>query len=352
MLVETILDIRDKIVAGVFVNEGQVSKGVVMRLLRDLGWDVHDPKQVSAEHAIGNRRVDYALCCPAFGTAVLIEVKRLGRLRTKGEEQLFDYCAKQGVPLAVLTDGRSWNLYFPGGMGSYEQRKFAVVDLVEDVPEKSAEQLGRYLEFGAVESGESHERVIRDHQRHWKQIVARRHFPAVFEALVSGADSRLVELFRDEVEEHCRIRPDAAEVADFLRDWSNGGHTGTRGPEPGSSPTPTPSVGRCRFILRGESYPCESGRALFVGVFRALAEQDSGFLERAARRVGGQVRPYLSRDRQEVTKGRDWSSPPAELPGGWWMRVQFRRSGMDRILRRAADAAGLVWGEELIVHWG
>lgn len=351
-LVETILDVRNKIVAGVFVNEDHVSKGVVLRLLGELDWDVHDPNAVCSEHRIGERRVDYALVREPFGPVVLIEVKRVGKLRAKGEEQLFDYCAKRGVPLAVLTDGKEWRFYFPAGMGNYEQRRFATVHLVDDDATDCALRLLRYLGFGGVRSGESQTNAMRDYRDHSEAIVVREQFPAVLDALVAKADPKFVELFCDEVESRCHIRPGGAAVGDFLRGLSRRRQDGKDLPGPRPEPvlTPSRSDGHHRFVLRGEEFSFESGRALFVGVFRVLAERDPGFLERAALRVGGQVRPYLSRDRQEVMKGRDWSSPPAELPGGWWIRVQFRRSGMERILRRAADAAGLVWGDDLIVE--
>lgn len=345
-LTDTIRDLRQKIVEGVFVNEAQVSMGVVARLLRALGWSVDDPKSVSPEHPIGSRRVDYALMREPFGAVVLIEVKRVGRLKAQGEEQLFGYCTKQGVPLAVLTDGKEWRFYHPGGMGTPEQRRFSTVDLVDHDAAHCGDRLTRYLGFREIASGEAQSNIHADYQVHWKWIVARKEFPTVLDALVKEADPRFVTLFRDEVERRCRIRPDEETVREFLT--SRADHADRDEP----CPTPVSEAGDYWFVLCGETHRFESRRDLFLGLFRRLAERDPGFLERAARKIGGDVRPYLSRDRDEVMKGRTWAREPVQLLGGWWIRSQFNRSSMERILPRAAEAAGCVWGEGIVVHLG
>ena len=347
-LITTIRVLREKIVAGVFVNEAQVSMGVVARLLRALGWS-DDPESVSPEHPIGSRRVDYALMRQPFGAAVLIEVKRVGKLRAKGEDQLFGYCAKQGVPLAVLTDGQEWRFYYPGGTGTYEQRRFAVADLVKHDAEDCARRLARYLEYRVVASGEFEAHVFTDYRVHQNQIAVREEFPGVLETLVDEADSRFVTLFCDEVESRCRIRPDEETVREFLK-----GGTDTDDPPPDPAPEngTGDADGEYWFDLRGVIYRFRSRRQLFVGLFQVLAERDPNFLQRAAVEIGGDVRPYLHRERREVMKGRHWRLPPAQLPGGWWLRRQFNRDSMERILPRAAKAAGLVLGRDLTVNLG
>ncbi len=103
------------------------------------------------------------------------------------------------------------------------------------------------------------------------------------------------------------------------------------------------------FLVLEEEHSCRSRRELLPAVLRALAARDPGFLERAAARLGGRARPYLARDRGAVMRGRRWRIPPARLPGGWWVRSQFNRESLARILPRVAEAAGLRWGEDLIV---
>ena len=292
-LIAAIVDVRDKLRRGVFSNEDQVSKGVVMRLLQQLGWDVYDPTRVSSEFKIGNRKVDYALRHEPFGPVILIEVKDVGRATAKGEDQLFDYCSKQGVPLAILTDGGTWSFYLPAGMGSYEQRRFAVVDLVSDEGSRCATVLRRYLGFDVVVSGQSHRDAQSDYQIYRQQIVAREQFAPVLQSLLAGADPRVVSLFADEVERRCQIRPDEGEVSSFLRTQfrpitapkpapkPHGGPRSSSQPsvsDRSAKPVPPPNVesNAPSFTLSGQTVSCRNDKELLVRVLNPTSPKRDG----------------------------------------------------------------------------
>lgn len=334
-LIATIRDLREKIVAGVFVNEAQVSMGVVARLLRALGWS--DPESVSPEHAIGSRRVDYALMRQPFGAAVLIEVKRVGKLKAKGEDQLFGYCAKQGVPLAVLTDGQEWRFYYPGGTGTYEQRRFATADLVKHDAEDCARRLARYLEYRVVASGEFEASVFADYRVHQNQIAVRKEFPGVLETLVDKADSRFVTLFCDEVESRCRIRPNEEAVREFLKGRSD---TDDPPPEPPPENGTGDGEGGHFVTLDGKVFRYRNRADLLVGVFSMLARRDPRFLERFDAAWG--FRKRVAPTREELRP-----SPPtafARLPGGWWIHIRCSAETAEKLVRKACEVAGIECG--------
>ncbi len=105
---EDILDIRNSIKAGRFVNEAAVSQGIVQRLLHALSWPVYNTDVVVPEYSVEGRRVDYALCDPLRKPIIFIEVEQVGR--SDGvDRQLFEYSFHRGVPLAILTDGQEWH---------------------------------------------------------------------------------------------------------------------------------------------------------------------------------------------------------------------------------------------------
>ena len=106
------------------------------------------------------------------------------------------------------------------------------------------------------------------------------------------------------------------------------------------------------FTLHGETHRCRVRHQLLPRLLTVLAARDPDFLRRAADELGARVRPYLDRDPQAVMGGRDWKTLPAELPGGWWVRSQFNRGSLERILPRVAEAARLRWGRDLIVDLG
>ena len=123
-------------------------------------------------------------------------------------------------------------------------------------------------------------------------------------------------------------------------------------PGPASNPAPAPRLfdGRYSFTLLGETNFCRTRRDVLIGVFSKLADMDPGFLERAAPRLVGTKRSYLSRDRAAI--GETPRYAPVQLSGGWWLRTGFMRENMLRRLQTAAEVAGLVWNRDLIVNLG
>ncbi len=192
-LVGAIGEIRGSLKQGSFASEAEISRSVVMRLLSILGWDVWNSKVVTPEFPIKmgtdsprgkSKAVDYALCDLPGKPLVLIEVKKVGKANARGEEQLFDYCFRQGVPLAVLTDGRSWGFFFPSGRDSFEERRFATVDLEDGDIDGSAEIISRYLAFEDVRTGEAHRRAHDDYYAFRQQNEAAANFEMVWAKLL------------------------------------------------------------------------------------------------------------------------------------------------------------------------
>ena len=216
-LTSAIVDLKQRIAAGSFRSEAEISRGVVSRVLHELGWPVFDVHVVTPEFKIGTRKADYALCHPPGKPAVLLEVKDLGKADGKGEKQLFEYCFHQGVPIAVLTDGRSWSFFFPAGQGSYDERRFALVDLVGDDPADSARTLSDYLQALDVQSGEARNRAQRDYEAARQKKEAASKYASVWRKLLSEPESLLLDLFREEVEQATAVRPDRAGAAEFIR---------------------------------------------------------------------------------------------------------------------------------------
>ena len=217
-LTSAIDDLAQRIAAGSYRSEAEISQGVVKRILHELDWPVFDVQVVAPEFKIGPRKADYALCHPPGKPSVLVEVKDLGKADGKGEKQLFEYCFHQGVPIAVLTDGRTWSFFYPAGQGSYEERRFARIDLVEEDSRHSATTLARYLDVGDVRSGDARKRAERDYEAAMFQKEASSKFASVWRKLLAGPEPLLLDLFSEEVENATRVRPDPERAAAFIRD--------------------------------------------------------------------------------------------------------------------------------------
>lgn len=114
--------IREGIKAGRFTSEAAVSQGIVLRLLHALGWPAYDTQVIWPEYSLSGRRADFALCNPPSRPIAFIEVKQVGQ-SDRAERQLFEYAFHDGVPMAILTDGREWNFFLPGEQGDYGERR-------------------------------------------------------------------------------------------------------------------------------------------------------------------------------------------------------------------------------------
>ena len=144
------------------LEERAVELGVVIPVLRELGWDTDLIAEVFPQQVIrmvanpgGYGQVDYALQVERR-CKVLLEVKRWSvELAGAHEVQLNRYClAASGSggaapELAVLTNGRKWNFYRthwssedPPLIG--EIREFLKLDIINDDP---SEVEGNFREF-------------------------------------------------------------------------------------------------------------------------------------------------------------------------------------------------------------
>lgn len=341
-----------------------------MRLLQQLGWDVYDPIRVSSEFRIGSRKVDYALLHDPFGAVVLIEVKDVGKASTRGEDQLFDYCLKQGVPVAVLTDGRTWNFYWPAGRGNYAQRRFAVSDLVDHEASECASVLNRYLAFDAVTSGQFEEAARSDYAAYQQQIVAKQQFAPAWHSLIREADPRVVKLFADDVERRCGIRPDEERVRSFLSKQfvqaaaresaarpqrrpprstlmpaQGAGQAGAARDPSAKVRTPhDPQPESPSFTLFGREVSCQRDKDVLVGVLTALGKRDPGLYTRLAPLLAGRTRSFLSRDRKQIYPPDSSAAilrSVEELPGGWWIGTHSSTQHKTEQLKRIRDVTGL-----------
>jgi len=191
-LSETLAAVTQNLRAGRYPNEQAVSQGVVLRVLNDLGWDVYNPDHVWPEYSVAGRRVDFALCFPARRPAVFVEVKQPGRV-DGGDQQLFEYAFHNGVPMAILCDGKTWGFYLPAEQGTYDERRVYKLDLLERATEEAADKLRRYLSFQRTVSGEAIDDARSDYRDRNRRVLAQKTIPEAWIHLVEGEEPSLIE---------------------------------------------------------------------------------------------------------------------------------------------------------------
>ena len=215
-LKEHIDAIRDGLRDGLFATEAQVSHGIVGRLLDALAWPKYNTKVVTPEYAVQETRVDFALCHPHSKPIIFIEVKKVGHINERGERQLFEYAFHDGVPVAVLTDGKEWHFFYPSGQGNYKDRRVCKLNLIAEESEKSAARLDRYLNYESICTGEAIQAIAHDYQSVAKQREIKMSLPEAWTKLVQEADEFLLEVVAEKTQDLCGYKPSGEQVLNFL----------------------------------------------------------------------------------------------------------------------------------------
>ena len=134
-----LLEIREFIKKGYFINEENVRFSLVSRILQELGWNIWNPKEVATEfNTVPNEdksRVDIALFDNSPTPSVFIEIKAIGKLEydlPKYEFQLRDYNRNNTAPFSIITDGQKWRFYYSQTGGEFSQKCFKDIDLLND----------------------------------------------------------------------------------------------------------------------------------------------------------------------------------------------------------------------------
>lgn len=126
------------------LNEAAIKQTVILPFLSKLGWNPHDPKEVHPEHAIGAKRVDFALIING-NKKVFIEVKKWGVDLSEHEEQILQYSFQEGIELAILTNGLLWWFYLSLMSGNWAKRRFLTLDIARTDDDAVAASFSRLL---------------------------------------------------------------------------------------------------------------------------------------------------------------------------------------------------------------
>ena len=213
------------------LDETATKQGVILKLLHLAGWNTFDVSEVVPEYTVGNRRVDFALR-PGTANAVFIEVKRLGENLENHQQQLLEYCFQEGVQMAALTNGRTWWLYTPLQHGTWEQRRFLIIDLESQEPALVEQRFMGYLSREKVISGRAvseAENLVQSQQR---VEITNRTIIEAWNQIVETPDDILVDLISETTERICGFKTDPELVKQFL---SRRVHAVNRAPDGDSS---------------------------------------------------------------------------------------------------------------------
>jgi len=209
--------------AAVPPNEEAAKFRIIVPVLGDLGWDVHNREgtdEVLFEHSAGGSRgggrVDIALMGRHDQCACFVEAKAPGVNLDDHVAQLLGYAFHDGVTVCVLTDGLEWRLYLPREAGPPDKRQFALLRLRDDPVEQSADDLEAFLSRDAVRSGKAERDAARALKRLQEESDIARRLPEIWRKMLTKPDEDLVDLVRSKVYVELRLSPSEEQVAAVL----------------------------------------------------------------------------------------------------------------------------------------
>ncbi len=364
-MITLIADICERLRSNAYVNEAAVREGIVVPVLRELGWNTADPDQVRPEYTNEAGRADYALFSRRRQIAALIEVKAVGR-SLDGDKQLFRYCFEVGAPLAMLTDGRSWNFYLPSGRGSPDERRFYSLHLDERSPAEAAQLFDRYLARARVLDMSAFRHAAEDYEHAVRRREAVAALPDAWSELVREANDTVIETLLDKAEALSGYRPAVGEAADFLAQLGKGKWIGVlhqqdphseaaveeqqiTAPENTDIRNTTADERGVSFRLFGKEHMAPNASRALVEILRTIAARDVSKLPQLSDLVRSRNRSHIARSPEEINPARPDLARGEEIADGWLVGLTISNRDKMMIIRAACDVYGLSMPEDLYI---
>ncbi|TAE27516.1 MAG: hypothetical protein EAZ92_09375 [Candidatus Kapaibacterium sp.] len=131
----------------------QLKQAVIMKILHSLGWDAFDLNKVQADHLVAGTTIDYALQTPSNGMIFLHLVMPLDESTHDTQDKILKLAAAENVRIAVLTDGVRWSFFSPHQRGTFNDKEFAHLNLLEQEPDDTEQVLKHFLTYRIAVSG-------------------------------------------------------------------------------------------------------------------------------------------------------------------------------------------------------
>lgn len=196
-------------------DEAATKQTVILRILSYLGWDGFNIDEVYPEYSVGGLRVDYALK-HNNSNKVFIEVKKVGENLEKHQKQLLNYSFKEGVKLAILTNGITWWFYLPLHEGSWDQRKYYTVEIYDQDPEEIKQKFIDFLSKENVITGKTIDTAEHIYKGKQKQYLIKETLPKAWNKIIVDSDEIFIDLIAETTEKLCGYKPDHTTVERFI----------------------------------------------------------------------------------------------------------------------------------------
>lgn len=237
------------------LNEEDAKRRVILRILNSLGWDTYGP-EIRAEHGVGERRVDYALQINDENK-IFIEAKKPEENLDDHQKQLLDYSFREGVALAILTNGIEWWFYLPLKQGVWNDRRFDTLNLLAQDVEDIAGKFALLLSRPNVGSGKAVQHAESILERRQRGKTFKESLPKAWNSIIenSDRDSLLVELLKETTEDVCGFKLQESDVGEISRFIRSHQEKWILSPEPQEVDSPSVKISDAKTQIQTKSKP-------------------------------------------------------------------------------------------------
>ena len=195
-------------------DQASTKQAIVLRLLSFLGWDIFNVEEVYPDYSANSSNLSYALRIKNTNK-VFIEVKRVHSKLDNYQKSLIDLASREGVTMAVLTNGITWWFYLISANGSWQRKWFYSLDLIKQKPDTFVPNLMDLLTKTKVAKGQSLKAAKSLYQRK-RQKLAANFLPEAWNQIISQPNKIFVELLSDQTEKLSRYKVDTKSIQQFL----------------------------------------------------------------------------------------------------------------------------------------
>ena len=308
-------------------DEQTTKQVLILRILDVLGWNIFDLLDIQPEYLVdpknNNEKVDYALLKDSR-QMLFIEAKAVGIDLEDHEEQICRYCFRNDVNIGILTNGVDWWFYLPRAQGSWYERKFYSINLIEQDINEVVPKFISFLSKQNVIDGKSYESAKEIHERGRSAGMIKDSLPKAWNSLILSEDEKILELLNDKLEKISGYRAEPEVLAEFLHGNVNRLSVGNEGALPtkyktedGADHLKTPkNISYTRtgytgkriisFELVGKKYDVRSWQELLLITCKTISALQGKDFEKVL--VLRARRPYFTKNETELRI-------PKKIPG-------------------------------------
>jgi len=286
-------------------DESAIKQAVILKMLNCLGWDTYNVDEVKPEYSVSGKRVDFSLRIDNQNK-VFLEVKRPGEDLDNHQEQLLQYSFQEGVKMAILTNGITWHFYLPLNEGSWEQRRFYTIDVLQQNSDDTASKFADFLSRENTKTSRSIENAQKVYSNQKKTVVLQEAILKAWNSIVEEANDLLLDLLSETTEKICGFKPDAEFIEQFLA-INKSSLLLSRGYRSESSFRTTTSTtvggnytGKSphSFSFQGSKYEVRSWKELLMKFCKVILNKRSDFNK--VLDIVGRKRPYFTHKLDEL----------------------------------------------------